>query len=122
MRKLRVSVKRYKRGSFTKDVLPGPRVRMKRIKGTMVKGHTKLVPDKGTPGRFRGVKWFKPKSTLRGWDKDLSVDERRRRASIGRSDLSSARALLALANVTKDRETKTKARQDAKYFFAKHKR
>ena len=38
------------------------------------------------------------------------------------SYLSSARSMLALSNVTRDKDTKEKSRQDAAYFFKKHKR
>lgn len=67
-------------------------------------------------------KWFKPKKDLHGWDKDLSTTVRRRRASIGRTDLSSAKALQALANVSKDAKTRRVAAVDARFFYARHKR
>jgi len=120
MAKGKLRIKSYRRKSFIKDVIPGRGVKRKRIKATRVKSH--LRPDKGKPGRTpKAKRWFKPKATLHGWSKDLSANVRRARASIGRSDLSSARALIQLANVTTDRETKRVARDDAKYFFAKHK-
>jgi len=81
-----------------------------------------LTKDKGKKGKYKGKKWYKPEKTLHGWSKDLPEAERRRKASIGRDDLSSGRALMALSLVSTDPETKRKARNDAKYFFALHKK
>jgi|TARA_Y100000310_G_C20670027_1_gene809730 hypothetical protein len=78
-------------------------------------------------------KWFKKAvfakkpNTLGGWSKDKGMDSRRKLAlgsrpknwSLPRRRLSAARALQALANVTKDRGTKQKALADAKYFYKK---
>jgi len=75
-------------------------------------------------------KWFrkavmrKPPYTL-GWRKSLSARTRRSKAlasrpkawSLDRKRLSAARALTALANVTKDRRTKELARKDARHFY-----
>ncbi|MBL7205964.1 MAG: hypothetical protein ISS36_00015 [Candidatus Aenigmarchaeota archaeon] len=77
------------------------------------------------------VDWFKkaimkkPPYTLGGWKKTQSAKTRRSKAlssrpknwTMGKRKLSTARALLALSNVTKDAETKKKARADADYFF-----
>lgn len=76
----------------------------------------------GTPAKFGEKKWFNPQNNLHGWEKDQTPGERRRNASKGRDDLSSARALQSLANVTKDMETKRTASVDAKYFFEKNKK
>lgn len=79
-------------------------------------------------------KWFKkaiyarPPYTLGGWSKKLPASTRRRRAlasrpknwSLKRKYLSTARALQALANVTKDRATKRVALIDAMYFYKKY--
>lgn len=62
-----------------------------------------------------------------GWHKDQSPETRRRHVLTSRTKyqcsykkyLSAARALQALANVTKDKETKLKALSDAKYFYEK---
>lgn len=76
-------------------------------------------------------KWFqkavkaKPPNSLGGWRKDLSPAYRRKLALMSRPKswplakrrLSAGRALIALANVTRDRATKEAARIDAKYFF-----
>lgn len=62
---------------------------------------------------------------LGGWRKSLSASTRRDRAlasrpstwSLQKRRLSAARALQALANVTKDAGTRRAASSDAKYFF-----
>lgn len=80
------------------------------------------------------AKWFqkavgkKPPYTLGGWAKSKPPAARRRAAlssrpsnwSLGKRRLSAGRALIALANVTRDRATEKKARLDAKYFFRKN--
>lgn len=77
-------------------------------------------------------KWFtkavmeKPPYRL-GWRKDLPTEKRRARAvasrpknwSLRKRYLSAGRALVALANVTKDKATKRLAKLDARYFFNK---
>jgi len=77
-------------------------------------------------------KWFskavraKPPYSLGGWKKSLPAAARRRKAlasrpknwSLKKRRLSAGRALLALANVTRDRKTKELAMLDAKYFFS----
>ena len=77
------------------------------------------------------VKWFKkavlekPPYNLGGWHKNQSVSLRRRHAIASRPKnmtlrhrrLSAARALQALANVTKDKATKRAALSDARYFY-----
>lgn len=76
-------------------------------------------------------KWFQkavksgPTKSLGGWKKSQSAATRRRHAlesrpsnwSLHKRRLSAARALQALANVTKDRQTKIKAQRDANYFY-----
>lgn len=76
-------------------------------------------------------KWFqhavkaKPPYTLGGWGKSLATSTRRRLAlgsrpknwTLKKRRLSAARALQALANVTKDKSTRTKALSDARYFY-----
>lgn len=106
MEKIRITKKRYKR----KD-------------GTIVRGTSYLTSDKGAPGRTpKEKKWFSPKGNLHGWNKNLSQQERIRRASTGRSDLSSGRSLQALSNVSTDRKTKTLAKKDAAVFFKRLKK
>lgn len=77
--------------------------------------------------------WYKeaveknPPYTLGGWHKDQSAETRRKHALSSRTKyqcsykkyLSAARALMALHNVSNDRDTKLKALSDAKYFYGK---
>lgn len=113
MEKLRVSVRGYRRRGYVR-------------KGTYVDPayvdpHTKMVPDKGEKGRTpKSRRWYEYSGKhLHGWTKDQSTTDRRRRASIGRDDLSSGRALQQLSNLTTDIETKRTAKEDADYFFRK---
>jgi len=116
----RIRIKGYKRKGYIKDVKPGPGVKKGRISATTVRGHLRV--DKGKPGRTpKAQRWFKPTRRL-GWDKDMPQEKRLRVAiasrpgswDMHRKNLSAFRALNALANVTTDRETETKARQDAR--------
>ncbi len=82
---------------------------------------------------MKNKKWFrkavmeKPPYNLGGWMKNQSPDIRRRKALSSRPKnwklmtkyLSVGRALQSLSNVTKDRQTKIKSKQDADYFFGK---
>lgn len=63
-------------------------------------------------------KWFSPKKHT-GWHKTMPATKRRQVALKAHKNnaLSAARSLQALANVTKDRETKKLAQVDAEYFF-----
>ena len=71
-------------------------------------------------------KWFNPKGNLAGWKKTQKASTRRRHAiastpknlSLRERRLKAARKLQALANVTKDPETRRKAKADADYFFS----
>jgi len=79
-------------------------------------------------------KWFKravyekPPYDLGGWSKSLPASTRRRRALASRPKnwtlahryLSTARALQALANVTRDPATRKAALADAKYFLKRY--
>jgi len=76
------------------------------------------------------TKWFKkavrdrPPYTL-GWKKTQSTPVRRQNSLDSRPNnwkldtrrLSAARALTAIANVTKDKRTKLLAKRDARHFF-----
>ena len=75
------------------------------------------MPRTKTRGKKK-ERWYQPGSAL-NWRKDASQMQRRRAALASRKGdlLTTARALNALANVTRDTETETKARADAKYFF-----
>lgn len=68
-------------------------------------------------------KWFKPGWSL-GWEQDLNQSIRIERALKSRRGnvLRTARALLALADVIRDPETKHKARTDANKLFRLYER
>ncbi len=70
------------------------------------------------------AKWFKAGKKALKWRKGLTPTGRRRLAlkARGGDPLKAGRALQALSNVTKDKETKVKAGADAKYFFSKVKK
>ena len=68
-------------------------------------------------------RWFNPK-TSSGWKHDMPKKKRRELlldAHDG-SCLSAARSKQALANVTKSRATRKAAKEDAEYFFEKHRK
>jgi len=95
---------------------------MDKAQRMVLKGKTDMVAKE---------KWYKkaviekPPYTLGGWKKTQSRATRRRLALASRPKnwtarhrrLSAGRALLALANVTKDNPTKEVAKADATYFF-----
>ena len=64
-----------------------------------------------------GKKWFQPGKPL-NWSKKDSQTKRRREALKARKGdyLAAARGLQALANLSKDAETRRKSEGDAKYF------
>ncbi|MFA5389535.1 MAG: hypothetical protein WC312_07310 [Candidatus Omnitrophota bacterium] len=66
--------------------------------------------------------WFNPKVTDTGWDKDLNMDTRRAKMLRAHkwNTLATARALQALANVTRDEEIKEAAQKDAEFFYERH--
>jgi hypothetical protein len=68
-------------------------------------------------------KWFHPKVDT-GWDKDMLPETRRELMlkAHGGDVLASAKAMQALANVTRDNKTRYEAQQDARYFYKMHKR
>jgi len=76
-------------------------------------------------GRSSSSKWYKTaesKSKHTGWKKSYAAKKRRALALKGhKSNLSSGRALQALANVTQDEPTRKAAQADAKYFYKQHK-
>ncbi len=69
-------------------------------------------------------KWYHPKVTDTGWDKDLPADIRRALMlkAHGGDELAAARACQALANVTRDKETRELAARDADELFKMHER
>ena len=74
-------------------------------------------------------RWYKPK-THSGWKKNQSPTTRRSKllsstkksTSMHKRYVSAGRKIQALANVTKDKSTESKARVDANYFFKKAKK
>ena len=71
----------------------------------------------------KSKKWYSPK-VHSGWKKDMPAKERRSlllKAHKG-SLLAAARSKQALANVTKDEETRVLALKDAEYFFSLHRK
>jgi len=100
---------------------------VKKIKVTQIRNGkriTFLTPDKGKPGKTpKDEQWFKPKAET-GWEKEQPPNIRRARVLRAHKgdELSSARSLQALANVTTDRETESKARADARHLFRLHRR
>ncbi len=66
-------------------------------------------------------KWFKP-GVQTGWDKDMPESERRIRVFNAHKgdELAAGRSMQALANISTDPETKSKARSDAVYFYRQH--
>lgn len=94
----------------------------RRSDGTKVKASTYKTKDKGKKGRTpKKNRWFNP-SVHTGWSKEKSPVIRRKLAlGTHKGDyLSTGRAMMALANVTTDKATARAARQDALYFYAKH--
>ena len=74
----------------------------------------------------RARKWYKPKKET-GWKKTQKPTTRRSKLLSSTSKsmkmhdryVQAARRAQALANVTKDKATATKAKQDANYFYKK---
>jgi hypothetical protein len=71
----------------------------------------------------KAKKWYRPKRTLYGWATEKS--QLARRQALGRRAkvtgwLSVGRALVALANVTRDARTRRIARADSRYAFQRH--
>jgi hypothetical protein len=90
--------------------------------GTVVKGATYYTKDKGKPGKTpESEKWYHHTVEM-NWHKGEPAEVRRANALRAHKgdELAAARALQALANVTKDPETSKLAKADADYFFAKH--
>jgi len=86
---------------------------------TVVKGTAYYTKDKGNPGKTpESKKFYHPKVEMH-WHKDQSAEVRRKNALTAHSgnELSTARALQALANVTTDAKTGKLAKADADYFF-----
>lgn len=90
--------------------------------GTRVKASTFKIKDRGEPGRTpKAEQWFEP-GVKTGWEKGQPESVRRAKVLKAHKgdELASARSMQALANVTTDRETASKAARDAKYFYRQH--
>ena len=93
--------------------------------GVRVKSHTKVVRDRGAPGRTPESKqWFEPKEgALRGWQASMPATERRRilRGIVRREGYATAvRRLNALRNVSTNREADHAAKMDMEYLRRKY--
>jgi len=78
--------------------------------------------DKGKPGKTpESEKWYQHNVEM-NWHKDEPAEVRRANALKAHKgdELTTARALQALSNMTTDPETSKLAKTDADYFFAKY--
>lgn len=93
MKKLRI--KSYRRKSFYKDVQPGPKKKIRRIKGTTVKGH--LRADLGKIGRGPKIIPITRKGILgKGFFKKSRAFQEKRLSSVANKfGESSARGMMA---------------------------
>lgn len=86
------------------------------VKGAYVPPATFKIKDRGAPGRTpKKKRWFRPRGKLDGWKADAPPAARRRalKRSVRRSGWTTTqRRLLALHNVTTDRETRMAAKAD----------
>jgi hypothetical protein len=122
---LRVKRKGYWRGSYTYT----RNNKVIKVKKTWVPETTYMTEDKGKPGRTpESEKFFEPKRHT-GWEKTQEPANRRskllnatdKNKSMHDRYVEAGRMIQELANVTTDEETKTKAKEDADYFFEKAK-
>lgn len=83
-------------------------------------GHDGYHPTGQIPAKEE--KWFDPEVTNTGWNKDDPPDRRRylMLEAHNFNNLKTAKALQALANVTKDKETKAAAQSDADHFYKEY--
>jgi hypothetical protein len=88
-----------------------------------------MTEDRGKRGRTpESEKFFEPKKHT-GWEKTQATTIRRsklleatdKKKSMHDRYVEAGRMIQELANVTTDEETKTKAKEDANYFFEKAK-
>lgn len=117
-------IKIHRKGHW-KDVKPGPGVKKKYIPPTDY-----WRKDTGAPGVTpKGKRWFEAERET-GWRKTQEASTRRtklltatdKRMSLCDRYLQAARIIGALANVTANKSTEQKARSDANYFYAKHRK
>jgi len=83
------------------------------------------VEDRGHPGKYRGKKWFHPEEgALGGWRKDLPEHKRKEilERLVNRDGYATViRRLVALRNVSTDRETDYAAKIDMEHLKSKFK-
>jgi len=109
-----MSISRKRRSKGRGELLGEP-LKIDNIRGTIERG-----------GRKRGrqvTRFFHPIKPL-GWQKDLPQKRRLAIAVKSRSGdtLAAGRALQAMANVTRDTQTRQRASEDAKILFIRHTR
>lgn len=116
MAKLLIDRKAHKRKAYKRDGT--------HVKGSSVARARFKTKDMGKPGRTpKAKRWYAPKTEM-GWEKDMPTMKRRRLAlrAHGGDYLSTARALMVLANVTTDKPTAQRVRADSLYFYREHKK
>jgi hypothetical protein len=123
---LRVKRKGYWRGPY----IYTRNGKVIKVKKTWVPETTYMTEDKGKPGRTpKSEKFFEPKRHT-GWEKTQEPATRRsmllnatdKNRTVHDRYVEAGRMIQELANVTTDEETKTKAKEDADYFFEKAKK
>ncbi len=105
----------YKRRGYTRE--DGTMVASARVPSVTFK-----TEDKGAPGRTPNEdRWYHPKVKM-NWHKADTAETRRRNALKAHQGdvLATARALVALSNVTTDRPTEQLARTDARVLFKRN--
>jgi len=117
---VRIPATTYKRGSW----IDRYGHRHKAVTVTR-KGYKKKVKRAGGKRRRTppSKRWYRP-TVKTNWKKDMPLRVRRSNAldAHGGDLLATARALIALSNVTTDAETKQEARKDGLYFLARYQR
>ena len=125
MAEIKVKRKGYWRGPYTYT----RNGKVINVKKSWVPETSFMTEDKGKPGRTpESKKFFEPKRQT-GWEKTQEAATRRgklldatdKTKSMHDRYVEAGRMIQELANVTTDEETKTKAREDAEYFFQKGK-
>ena len=125
MTELKVKRKGYWRGPYTYT----RNGKVINVKKSWVPETTFMTEDRGKPGRTpESEKFFEPKRHT-GWEKTMAATTRRGKLLDATDDkkpmhdryVEAGRMIQKLANVTTDEETKTKAKEDAGYFFEKAK-
>lgn len=125
MTELKVKRKGYWRGPYTYT----RNGKVINVKKSWVPETTFMTEDKGKPGRTpESEKFFEPKRHT-GWEKIMAPATRRgkllnatdKSKSMHDRYVEAGRMIQELSNVTTDEDTKTRAKEDADYFFEKAK-